>query len=565
MVAVQQTSSDGRPDGSQDLATAAEETGELTPAATGRARRLAAWRPRLLWGGALLLAGVGLFVLYLRQSRLAPFNSDGASIMLQAQSMLHGNLLLHGWWAADVTFYPTEIPEYAFVELFRGLRPDVVHISGALTYTLIVLLGVLLARGKARGRDGIIRALLAGGIMLAPSIVGGTPVFLENPDHVGTAVPILVALLILDRAPERWYVPVAVCVVLAWTQVADQLTLVAAIAPIAAVAVVRLLALAARRRPLAEFRYDALLLVAAGLSIELAKLAERVLRHLGGYVTHPLPQQLLAPRSQIPSNAHVMGQTIILLFGANTGGNTNFIAWFHLIGLALAVAGLAVAIATFFAKRMDRVSQLLVAGIVATLAAGILGTELPSLSHAHEVAILLPFGAVLAGRMLPGLLPERWRSARPGQVVLAAIAAWLACGLAALCFAASWAPLKPLNQPLVNWLEGHGYTDGLAAYWQANSTTVTSGGKVLVAPLTVYANAARHWESYAGWYDSSQRRANFVIAAANPSQIPGGALSTATVRKSFGRPDHEYAVGNYTIMVYDYNLLTKLGGRSFPG
>jgi len=25
-----------------------------------------------------------------------------------------------------------------FVEIFRGLRPDVVHISGALTYTLIV-------------------------------------------------------------------------------------------------------------------------------------------------------------------------------------------------------------------------------------------------------------------------------------------------------------------------------------------------------------------------------------------------------------------------------------------
>jgi hypothetical protein len=568
MVAVQQTSSDGRPDGSQELATAADASSELAPAATGQAQRFAAWRTRLIWGGSLLLVGLGLFVLYLRQSLIAPFNSDGASIMLQAQSMLHGNVLLHGWWAADVTFYTTEIPEYALVEIFRGLRPDVVHISGALTYTLIVVLGAMLARGRARGLDGIIRALLAGGIMLAPSI-GATPVLLENPDHAGTAVPILVMLLILDRAPERWYVPVAVCALLTWTQIADQLTLVAATAPVAGVAVVRLVTLAVRRRPVAEYRYDALLLVAAGLSIELTKWAEAAMRHFGGYVLHPLPQKLLAPASVVPSNARVMGQVVMMLFGANfNGGNPyhqlELMARFHLIGVALAVAGLAVAIATFFGKRMDRVSQILVAGILATLAAGILGTELPDPSHAHEVAVLLPFGAVLAGRVLPGLLPDRWRASRPGRAVLSAIAVWLSCGLAALCFAASWAPLPPPGQKLVSWLEGRGYTDGLAAYWQANSTTVASGGKVLIAPVTAYANGARHWESYVGWYDTSQRRANFVIAAADPAKV-AFALTTAAVRESFGRPAHQYTVGPYVVMVYDYNLLTKLRGRSFPG
>jgi hypothetical protein len=312
-VAVQQTSSDGRPDDWQGLATAGGATGEVAPPAGGQASGFAAWRPRLAWGGALLLAAVGLFVLYLRQSLIVPLNSDGAANMLQAQSMLHGNVLLTGWWASDVTFYTTELPEYALVEVFRGLRPDVVHISGALTYLLIVLLGAMLARGRAKGRDGIIRALLAGGIMLAPSLVGGTNVLLQNPNHVGTAVPILVLLLILDRAAERWYVPAAVCVLLAWTQVADQLTLVAATAPVAAVALVRLFVLALRRRPLREYRYDALLLAAAGLSVELAKGAEALLRNFGGIFTHPLPQQLIAPSAMIPSNTRVMGQTILLL------------------------------------------------------------------------------------------------------------------------------------------------------------------------------------------------------------------------------------------------------------
>src|SRR5215468_1702165 len=153
------------------------------------AARRPRWLSRLLFAGGLLVAGTGLFTLYLRQSRIAPFNADGASVMLQAQAMLHGNVLLSGWWTADVSFYTTELPEYMLVEVFRGLRPDVVHICGALSYTLTVLLGALLARGRATGRAGAVRALLAAGILLAPGILGGTQVFLENPDHAGTAVP----------------------------------------------------------------------------------------------------------------------------------------------------------------------------------------------------------------------------------------------------------------------------------------------------------------------------------------------------------------------------------------
>ena len=548
-----------------DVATATEAGDGIAPAAGGGSRRLRGRLPWLLWAGGLLLVGIGLLTLYVRQSRTAPFNSDGASMILQAQAMLHGNPLLRGWWTADVSFYTTELPEYMLVELFRGVRPDVVHIAGALGYTLAVLLAALLARGSARGRAGIIRALLAAGIMLAPSIIGGTEVFLENPDHAGTAVPILALLLLLDRAPERWYVPVGVCALLAWIQVADQLTLVAATAPIAAVAAVRMVILAVRRRPLPEYRYDAMLLVAAGLSTQVARLAEVLLRRLGGFDLRPLPRQLLAPLSQVPANTRTMGQTLMLLFGANNPGKAHhqlaLIAQFHLIGVVLAAAGFAVAVVTFFTSRSDRVTQIIVAATVATLVAGIFGTELPSLAHAHEVAILLPFGAVLAGRMLPPLVPARWRAYRVGVPLLAA---WLAAGLAALCFAATWAPLEPPNQQLADWLSGHGYTEGLATYWQANETTVTSGGKVHIAPVTSQATSVRRWESSISWYDPSRQRANFVVAMTDPNSGLGG-LSMAAARKSFGRPAHQYQVGQYVVMVYDYNLLTRLANRVFPG
>ena len=560
---------------SNDSVTAA--TGEVTEAS--RPRRFAVRRSVLAWAGGLLLAAAALFTLYLRQSLVAPFNADGASMILQAQAMLHGNVLLKGWWVADVSFYTTELPEYMIVTAIRGLRPDVVHISGALTYTLTVLLGAMLGRGRAKGREGLVRALVAGGIMLTPSVLGGTEVFLENPDHAGTAVPILALFLLIDRAsPEdpgegygRWWVPLAACVVLAAVQIGDQLGLVAATAPIAGVAALRLVMLALRRRPLREYWYDAALLVAAAASYELANASLRAIRKFGGYYPASLPKQLIAPRSEIRGNLHVMLQAIQLLFGANYQGRhpqLNLSAELHWVGLGLATAGLAVAIVTFFFSRTDRVSQIVAVATICTLIAGVFGTLIQSLAYAHEVAILLPLGAVLAGRMLPPLLPaRRWDAGgarRATTGVFAVLGVWLAALLAALCFAASWAPLGPPEKQLATWLASHHYTEGLAEYWQANSSTVVTGGQVLVAPVTPVSLDVRHWEASSAWYNPAQSRADFVIAAIDPSVPPGG-LSIPTVIKKFGKPAHEYTVGSYVVMVYDYNLLTRLSDRAFPG
>jgi hypothetical protein len=276
---------------------------------------------------------------------------------------------------------------------------------------------------------------------------------------------------------------------------------------------------------------------------------------------------LLSPVSQIPANARTMSQTLMLLFGANNPGGSQqpeIIAQYHLIGLALAAGGFAVAVATFFTRRTDRSTQIVVVATAATLAAGVFGTVLPSLAHAHDVAVLLPFGAVLAGRMLPSLVPSMVPARRrPGRAGAAVLAAWLAAGLAALCFAAGRAPMGPPTQALANWLAGHHYTEGLAGYWQADVTTVTSGGKVLVAPVNYQATAVWRWESSASWYEPSQR-ANFAVAVTGPGAGQSG-LSTTAVRRSFGRPARQYQVGGYVVMVYTYNLLTRLTGRASPG
>ena len=162
---------------------------------------------RWLWLTGYVVAGVLLFLCYLRISGTAAVTSDGASNALQAWQMLHGNWLLSGWTLTDVSFYTTELPEYVLVEIFRRLGPADVHVSAAITYTLLVLLAGLLAKGKKTGKEGLARVLIAAGIMVAPQVGPGAFLLLLSPDHTGTGVPLLLIFLLLDRAPRRWWVP----------------------------------------------------------------------------------------------------------------------------------------------------------------------------------------------------------------------------------------------------------------------------------------------------------------------------------------------------------------------
>ena len=210
---------------------------------------------RLAWIGAYAMAGVVLFLCYLRVSGTQTVSSDGGSNALEAWDMLHGNLVLHGWTLTDVSFYTTELPEYMLVELIRGLGPAVVHTAAAFTYTLLVLLAGLVAKGRATGREGVARALIGSGIMLAPQL--GNPVFvlLLVPDHVGTGVPMLLIFLILDRARCRaarsWYVPPVIALMLAWATIGDRLVIAAAILPIVVVCGIRIIRAVLADRPLA--------------------------------------------------------------------------------------------------------------------------------------------------------------------------------------------------------------------------------------------------------------------------------------------------------------------------
>src|SRR5205085_10813366 len=112
-------------------------------------------------GIGAVLAAVGLFLAYLRMARAFPINGDGASNALQAWDLFHGNPLLRGWTLSDVSFYPTELVQFGIVQWFTGVTADQVHVTAAITYTMIIFLAAVLAKGRATGLESWLRVGVA--------------------------------------------------------------------------------------------------------------------------------------------------------------------------------------------------------------------------------------------------------------------------------------------------------------------------------------------------------------------------------------------------------------------
>ena len=515
------------------------------------------WLRRLVlvaWPVGLAAAGVALYLCYLALSRTEEVTSDGASNALQAWAMLHGNPLLRGWTVTDVSFYTTELPEYVIVEWVRGLNADVLHASAAITYTLVVLTGGLLGRGQAKGREGIVRMLIAAGIMVAPQLGAGVFILVFQPDHTGTSVPLLLTWLVLDRAPRSWYVPPIIGLMLAWGAIGDQLILLIGVAPLAAVSAVRAYQILVQRRE--GWRsgwFDVSLVVAAVAAVEISRIVVKEISAHGGYTVLPV-QAGVAQVTDMSSHLWLLVQSISGIYGADLFGMTSIglngaIALLHLIGVALAAWGLWLVIRRFFSCE-DRIAQLLTVGILINLAAYMLSTTPTTYWSAREVAPVLPMGAVLAARMLGGRLMK----AR----LVPALSVALACYLAALGYTVTKPSIPAVTQNLADWLAQHDLTYGLSSYGISNTTTLASGETVNVRSVSWENNdvAGGPYEFDKSWYDPNLHYANFVVLIQPP--LPIDPIALWEVRVSFGKPVHIYYFSRYTIMVFNKNLLTDL-------
>jgi hypothetical protein len=396
--------------------------------------------------------------------------------------------------------------------------------------------------------------------MLAPQLGGGTDVLLSSPDHIGTTVPVLVVWLVLDRARPRWYIPVVAGLVLGWATVADALVLYIGVLPLAVVCAVRVIrAVVAEKQP-AKSQWYPLSLGAAALAGGFAgQLALRLIESHGGFSTWA-PIAKIAPPGALPHHLRVAAEGLLLLGGADTVGrpgtaSTAFLL-LHLVGVVL--AGCAV---LFAARRFLRdctlVDQVLVAAVVINLAAYVISTQASDVIFTREIGAVLPFSAVLAGRLLAErLVAVRLTPVRLTPVLLLVLAGYLG----GLVYEVAQPPVPAQNQQLASWLAAHHLRTGLSGYWEANVVTLASSDAVQIRQVTVSGGRVvpYHTEYNAAWFDPHRSSANFVVLAPVTATGYPGFTNEPAVVATFGPPAHVYHTGKYEVLVWNKNLLTQL-------
>jgi hypothetical protein len=152
------------------------------------------------------------------------------------------------------------------------------------------------------------------------------------------------------------------------------------------------------------------------------------------------------------------------------------------------------------------------------------------------------------------------RRVRRGRLV-PALAGVLAVYLAGLAFYASRPAVPADNQALAGWLASHRLTYGLTpSYWQGNSVTVDSGAKVAIRTVQTSGQglAPNQWEINLNWYSPRSHVANFVVL---PRTQPGPwrhEPAAGNIVHSFGKPAQVYELPQYTVLVWNANLLPRL-------
>jgi hypothetical protein len=517
---------------------------------SGVRRRWAALAP-------YLAAGAVLFVAYLRLSETYGLNSDSSNILLMGWDLLHGNLLLHGWYMSDVSFFPTELPQYALLESFLGLHNQTAHVAAAMTYTLVFLFAVLLARSGSSGRTAWIKTAIAAGILLAPQFGLGVFALDLSVGHIGTSIPLLLTWLLLDKLPARWYVPVLTAVLLAWVLVADPIVYVVGVGPLGVVCAARVLRGLVKGTGrwtgrVAAVWFDLALGASTVAATVLAWAANNLLTALGGYTVNRLPFYF-TPWVYMHNNAPAAWK-VLQIFGANyagLGGIWLILAFVHMASVLVVAWALVRVARRFF--RVSLVDQVLATAIVMNVVLYMLTNA--ANEAAHEVAVIVPFGAALAARVLVPALMTTVRWARLAALVTGAVV--LAGYTAGFGYELTQPSRPAANVGLSSWLYRHHLTYGLSGYWTSSSLVVNSGQQVKVRALMQYTLEPDLWMSNADWYNPKRHRANFVITDSQPGNFSHWE-PYLLIKRYFGPPARTYRLGWYTIMVWNRNLLKAL-------
>jgi hypothetical protein len=492
-------------------------------------------------------------------------DSDGATVLLEGQSMASGHLTLSGWALSLDSFWAVDALFYMVVELVTGTRDVLLYFVPALIAALVVVVGAYLARDGRRGPAGAVAAITVVALLGLPSHVLSL-FFLRGPLHVGTALWCLLAFAGLRSGRLGWGWIAAVGFFAAGT-LGDLQMVALGIAPAVIAGLIAML----RSR---SWRTGLPTVSAAVVGLIVAEVVRRLAMVVGTFAiatSHPTasaPQTLTNLGRVATWGADMLG---VGNGGFSTGGVPDAFQAFHVLGLVAVIAGVVMGTLSLVRGAVRgrsapptptsawRLDDLLVIAFFADLVVFVVLTSSNDTGFMRYLTAAVIFGSILAGRLMGRLaatLKPRWLLRIGGAIGLAATTAF-AVGLG---FGVTTPAPSRTFDTLGQFLEAHQLDHGIGDYWSASITTVATQGSVMLRPVitTPQGKVVRYQrQSDASWYSGQ----SFEFLVYNTAR-PWGGIDSDTASATFGPVDHTYVVGSYRVLVWNHPVSVSSTGFS---
>lgn len=504
------------------------------------------------WISIVLGSGL-LFTAYLSMSRAVIYNSDNASILLQAQAMHHGNLLLQGWSMPTDDFLTNEIPLYALGLALGFSMPALLHIVPAFLYILLVLTGGYLASLLLPQKQRLWSVVAFVGIVAFPAsdMAGG---FLIGPVHLGTVLFTLLGLIAywhyLHATKRQWLVFALLLLLVLLAVLGDPFALVLFVVPLVLTESLDMLV----KKRLASFNVRTIIsvlgvtLLAFGIRQVLNSAGVHILLTAGFSVTD-FPNMLKHTENALLYLATIFHANI---FTHSSLALSNLPFFLNMgVVLILMYATVRWCLRSLFraVTTHEKMVSVLTWSMLGILAAYIVSTLGITIRYLYP---LLFFGGVASFAMLTPWVKK--------PILLGATLLVFVMNSAAFAVSLWQAPTTPVPEAqLMTLLQEHHLTQGLGTYWVAPIVTVQSQEHIVLRQVVIQDHSIHPYVFLADekWFHvSNMQHTNFIVYR-NIDEDNPQAFYNASVH-SFGVPDHQYRTGIYIVLAWDTPLFTHM-------
>ncbi|WP_169086862.1 hypothetical protein [Paenibacillus sp. PL91] len=481
----------------------------------------------------LIFFTASLSIFYYFTSWNVPINSDSATAVLQAYSMIKSNALLEGWFMSTGTYYTTDLIFYAIAALVIGLSSKIIYVITAIQFAvLVVIASIIASKNKEQGYSKF-KFVLTFFILVIPSYMMAMMVF-SGPMHIGGMIYALIALYGLVYIRNNNYKWAVYTSLLTIALIGDQFILWIFVLPVVMVSIVRILINKNRKK-------ESLIIGFSVFSYIIQFLIQKIFR----FNEVNAGNMLFTTYEQLQKNVRLTIEGLLEIYGANFFGKPfttldSLVILIHLAILFVIIYVIYINIKTDLIKK-DRMAQILVAGIVLNILEYLFSNMAIDINTTRYLIPMFVYSAILFAKTVGEI---NWPY-RNKIIAVSALAVILLLSIPTLKFDR----VETNHDRLIMFLESKELTHGYGSYWNASIVTLKSKEEISIRPVVSNGVSISRfdWLSHVDWYNEYT---NFLVF----DNSNWGNINLENAKVAFGEPIANYIFEDLQILVWDKDL-----------